>query len=56
MPTAAFLTEGVNPYFDHSEVIIQFWRETIQPSEFVLDIIENGYKNTVQGNVFTLQV
>ena len=37
-------TEGVNPYIDNSELIIQFWRETVQPSEFALDIIENGYK------------
>ena len=36
--------EGVNPYFDNFELIIQFWREAIQPSEFVSDIIENGYK------------
>ena len=43
MPTAAYF-EGVNPYLDNLELNIQFWRETIQLSEFMLDIIENGYK------------
>ena len=44
MPTAVCSREGVNPYFDNFELIIQFWRETIQPSESVLGITENGFK------------
>ena len=43
MPTAAYF-EGVNPYLDNLELNIQFRRETIQLSEFMLDIIESGYK------------
>ena len=44
VPTAAYFNRRCNPYSDNFDLIIQFWRGTIQPSEFGLDIIENGCK------------
>ena len=44
MPTAAYFEGRCKSILYNIELLIQFWKETIQPSEFALDIIKIGYE------------